>query len=82
MALGLPVVSTSIGLQGFDAVNGEHLVVADDADEFANEILILLNDKHKRKRIAAAARAYVECNHAWGSKLQPVIENIIKAINK
>ena len=82
MALGLPVVSTSIGLQGFDAVNGEHLIVADDADEFAKEILILLNDKNKRKHIAAAARAYVECNHAWKSKFQPVIENIIKELDK
>lgn len=82
MALGLPVVSTSIGLQGFDAINGEHLIVADDADEFAKEILILLNDKYKRKHMAEAARAYVECNHAWGSKLQPVIENIIKELDK
>lgn len=82
MALGLPVVSTSIGLQGFDAINGEHLIVADDADEFAKEILILLNDKYKRKHMAEAARAYVEYNHAWERKLQPVIENIIKELGK
>ena len=43
---------------------------------------ILLNDKNKRKHIAAAARAYVECNHAWKSKFQPVIENIIKELDK
>jgi glycosyltransferase involved in cell wall biosynthesis len=82
MALGLPVVTTSIGLQGFDAVNGRHLVVADDANKFAYEILELLENKSKRKHMAEAARAYIEEGYSWESKLASVIEVVKKEIRK
>ena len=35
MAMGLPIVSTSIGAEGLDVVSGEHLLIADDPREFA-----------------------------------------------
>ena len=36
MALGTPVVATSKGAEGLDAVDGEHLLLADDPATFAN----------------------------------------------
>ena len=35
-ARGVPVVSTSIGVEGIDAVPGVHLLTADDASTFAH----------------------------------------------
>ena len=32
---GLPLVSTTVGCEGIPVVDGEHLVIADDADAFA-----------------------------------------------
>lgn len=34
MALGKPVVTTTIGAEGLDIINGEHLMIADDSNAF------------------------------------------------
>ncbi|MFW9930066.1 MAG: glycosyltransferase, partial [Candidatus Thorarchaeota archaeon] len=43
-SIGLPVVTTSIGAEGFDFIDGEHLFIADEPTEFASKCLHVLND--------------------------------------
>lgn len=45
LAHGVPVVSTSVGAQGFNARNGEEMFIADDAGDFAASILKLLESR-------------------------------------
>lgn len=40
----LPIISTSIGAEGMGLEDGEHFLLADDAVQFANQILKLYND--------------------------------------
>jgi len=77
MALGLPTVSTSIGLEGFSARDGVELTIADDSLAFAAQVLRLLDDRKTASNIAQAARSYVESHHSWESILAPMI-NVIK----
>jgi glycosyltransferase involved in cell wall biosynthesis len=65
MAMGLPVVSTSIGIEGLGLEPGRHFLPADDAPAFAAAILRLLDDAALRGRIAAAARARLEKRYSW-----------------
>ncbi|WP_348223919.1 glycosyltransferase family 4 protein, partial [Escherichia coli] len=44
MAMGLPVVSTTIGIEGLDVDHGTHFLCADGADELALATLKLLGD--------------------------------------
>ena len=60
LAAGCPVVSTSIGCEGLDFVNNEHLLVANEPDEFANVIVRTLKDKELRERLGVAGRQRVE----------------------
>jgi len=76
MALGLPTVSTSIGLEGFHARDGIELVVADDPGAFAARVLQLLEDRAAASAMAQAARAYVESRHTWEAMLQPMVDVI------
>ena len=64
-ARGIPVVSTTIGVEGIDARAGEHLLVADDPREFADAVLRLLRDPVLAARIAAAGRRLVEERYDW-----------------
>jgi polysaccharide biosynthesis protein PslH len=64
MAMGCPVVSTSLGVEGLD-ITDEHFVRADDAEAFALSILALMDDATMRARIAAAARRLMEDRFAW-----------------
>lgn len=65
MALGRPVVSTSLGCEGLKVVDGEHLLIADDSTLFADRVVKLLNDGELRARIAANARDFVVALYDW-----------------
>jgi glycosyltransferase involved in cell wall biosynthesis len=65
MAMGRPVVSTTLGVEGLDVTDGENFVRADSADAFAEAILTLLGDASMRARIAASARQLVEGRFSW-----------------
>jgi glycosyltransferase involved in cell wall biosynthesis len=65
LALGTPVVSTTIGAEGLSLVPGKHLQIADTADRFAAEVVALLRNPDARARIAAAGRALVAERHTW-----------------
>ena len=65
MAMGKAVVSTTIGAEGLPVTNGVDVVLADEPDQFANEVCRLLESASERKRIGAAARTLVEEKYSW-----------------
>jgi polysaccharide biosynthesis protein PslH len=65
MALGRPVVSTSIGCEGLDVVDGEHLFVADTSEQFINKTLRLIRDEELRRHITSQARELVVTQYDW-----------------
>jgi sugar transferase (PEP-CTERM/EpsH1 system associated) len=67
MAMGVPVVSTSIGAEGIVGVDGEHLRIADDPRAFAQAVLELLRDDPLAQRLRARGRELVERHYSWQS---------------
>lgn len=65
MASGAPVVSTPIGCQGIRVKDGEHVLIVNSPEEFANRIVYLLRDEGLRRSIAARARSLIEREYAW-----------------
>lgn len=65
MAMSRPVVSTTVGVEGLDVVDGEHLLTADEPSAFAAAMLRLLDDAALRDRLAQAARALLEERFSW-----------------
>ncbi|HLO60362.1 MAG TPA: glycosyltransferase family 4 protein [Bacteroidales bacterium] len=45
MALAKPVITTTMGAEGLSAVNGKHLFIADDPDNFSQVTEMLINDR-------------------------------------
>lgn len=60
MAMGCPVVSTSLGVEGLDVLDGVHLLQRDSAEAQAKAIVGLLSDLQARQALSEAARALVE----------------------
>src|SRR5262249_40935546 len=56
MALGRPVVATTLGARGMDA---KDIVIADAPDAFADAVTRLLHDPETATRLGAAAREHV-----------------------
>jgi glycosyltransferase involved in cell wall biosynthesis len=65
MALGRPVISTSIGCEGLGVVDGKHLLIADTPEQFAEKTVHLLTDKLLYNRIVAEARQLVVARYDW-----------------
>jgi polysaccharide biosynthesis protein PslH len=57
MAMGVPVVSTTVGAEGIAVVPETHLLIADDAPAFADAAVRLLTDPALRARLRAQAHA-------------------------
>jgi polysaccharide biosynthesis protein PslH len=60
MAMGRPVVSTAVGIEGLDVRASEHYLLRDDPHEFADAVIELLGDPAQRSAIARQARRTVE----------------------
>lgn len=65
MSMGLPVVTTTIGAENIDAINGKDWIVEDTSDRFANCVTeLLLNDK-KRFVIGKNGSDFIRDNFTW-----------------
>ncbi|QDV04898.1 Glycosyl transferases group 1 [Planctomycetes bacterium Poly30] len=82
MALGSPLISTTLGVEGLPIDDGAHCLMADTADAFADACIDLLRDGEKRERIRAAARQVV-VDRFSSKKVAEVFEEIcLKAMGK
>lgn len=73
MALGQAIVSTRIGAEGLDAQDGEQLILADTAQEFADRVLMLMRDKDLKEHLAVQGRQFVTEHYDW-SAIIPRVE--------
>jgi len=64
-AMGKPVVSTSVGCEGLHAVDGENILIRDDAKEFANAVRAVLENPALRRRLREGARETVDRLYSW-----------------
>lgn len=65
LAIGTPVVSTTIGAQGLELRHGEDIFLADDAESFASGIAHLLEDPALRDRLELAGIAVAKERFGW-----------------
>ena len=65
MAMGKPIVSTAIGVEGLPIANGTDALVADEPDAFAEAVIRLLRDRALAKRVGEAAAEKVTAKFGW-----------------
>jgi len=81
LAAGCPVVSTSIGAEGLDLIDGQDLCIADDPENFANTALMLLEDPNQQERLRKTGQQTVTQKYDWGiiaPRLELVYESVIE----
>lgn len=69
MAMGVPVVTTTVAARGIGAQPGRHFEVADEPDTFAAHVVRLLQHPAQREGLGRNGRGFVEANHAWECSL-------------
>lgn len=76
LATVTPTVSTTIGTEGLDLVDGEHVLVADGADAFAGAIERLLTDEALWNDIGRNGFEHVQARHGRAA-VAPMLANAI-----
>ncbi|HID51998.1 MAG TPA: glycosyltransferase [Anaerolineae bacterium] len=69
-ARAMPTVTTTIGMEGIEAENGRHLLLADDPVTFAQETVRLLGDPALQQMLAENGRQLAVEKYDWRSALQ------------
>lgn len=75
MAMGVPVVTTELGVEGIDAVNGTHILVADDMAEFADYVNDLHVNKEKAAALAEKGQQFIHAYYSW-DKIYPAFKEL------
>jgi polysaccharide biosynthesis protein PslH len=65
LANRIPVVTTKVGCEGIDVVDGEHVLVADDDMAFAEACVRLTRDGELRRRLVDAGAKLFESGYQW-----------------
>jgi glycosyltransferase involved in cell wall biosynthesis len=65
LALGKAMVSSTIGCEGIAVRDGEHLLIADDAQAFASSVTELFAQPARREALGKAGRGLAEREYSW-----------------
>jgi glycosyltransferase involved in cell wall biosynthesis len=79
MAMGIPVVTTSIGAMGLEAETDTELLIADTPETFAERVIYLIENPDIRRNLADAGRKRVEASYDWQvlvNRLEQVYDQI------
>jgi glycosyltransferase involved in cell wall biosynthesis len=79
-AMGKAVVSTSVGCEGLEAIDGHNILIRDDPTEFAAAVLQVLRDRDLRDRLGREGRRTAEEHYSWrvvGQKLIGLYDNLM-----
>src|SRR5438093_2143943 len=73
-ARGVPVVASSRAAEGLLVTPGEHLLVADEDDQFVDAIVSLLRDRDRWQALSGNARALVRARYVAEVAYRPLDE--------
>ena len=79
MAARLPVITTPIGIRGYDIVDGVHAIVA-EPENFAAKLAALVEDAERQRLIGAHGYEYAAAHLDWqqlGARYRDVIDTLI-----
>jgi len=72
-AAGKAIVSTRLGAEGLDFVDGEEIILADSPEDFSAAVVDLLENEPKRRALAMAARKRVVERYSYTNLRQTLV---------
>ena len=80
MAMGKPVVATSVARKGIpDVIDGKHLIQADDTMRIAGSVILLLTNPEYARSLGEHARRLVEDRYSWKAAVEQLEEAHMQA---
>lgn len=83
MAAMMPVVTTKIGAEGYGAVDGESILIGNNSQEIADQVVKVLKDRKLYEKIATNARKLVDTKFSWSpiaKKLEEIYNGVLNQV--
>ena len=80
LAMEKAVVSTTIGEEGLNLIDGEEIIITDEPMRFADAVVQLIGGKQMRRQLGKKGWKHVEADYDWrriGEKLHQFYESIV-----
>ena len=78
MASGVAVVTTDLGIEGLGAVNGKQVLVGNNENELAKQVIRLIKENNLLRELTKNARNLIEKKYDW-EKIVSVLESVYKS---
>jgi glycosyltransferase involved in cell wall biosynthesis len=85
MAIGMPVVTTSKGIEGIPATSGQHVLIVDDPAMFADAVVRIITDDSLANQLGVGGRAFVQQHANWESsanRLCSLVRQLLNSANR
>lgn len=81
LASGCPVITTSIGAEGLNLVDGREALITNDTEKYANYIVAMCRDLGMAGDIGERGRQHAQINFSHESKREKLIELISRILS-
>jgi len=81
LSMGIPVVATRFAARPFGEPSNSPLLAAESPEDFAGQVVRILEDPQRRVRLARAGRQLIEARFQWDQVLAPldrILEGLVE----
>ncbi|MBC6952090.1 glycosyltransferase [candidate division KSB1 bacterium] len=81
LALGVPVVATSVGVEGLEVIQGEDILVADQPQAFARHVVRVLQEPSLREKLRQGGMAVIRKQYDWDpivARLEEMYHDLVR----
>jgi len=82
MSLGIPCVATKMGVQGIEVENHIHVEIVDSPEEFANSLIIMIQQWHETIKMGSRGKQYMMEHHNLQNNTRELLSFYSKIIEK
>jgi len=82
MGMGCPLITTSIGNEGIEGIDGRDVLIADSKEEFINKLKLILNDDDYWKTISKNEKKFIETYYNFDISISKLLEQYNSLINR
>jgi glycosyltransferase involved in cell wall biosynthesis len=80
LAIGTPVVATSKGAEGLDLIDQEHILIADEPEAFAEQVIFLLDHPEEGRKLVRNSQKLLDEKYDWnviGCRLEQFLTQLV-----
>jgi glycosyltransferase involved in cell wall biosynthesis len=75
LAAGKLIITTNVGKEGIDAIDGKHLLVSDEPTDFAHKIISFFKNEFDKEKLSVNAKELIRDKYTW-SKIAEEFERV------